>query len=278
MQLLAELQAEPAFASDPVARAEFLGQVRQLILDYPVDAELLDDVKQAVLARFGDARLRLRSSSNTEDLPGFNGAGLYTSTAIEVSAENGADGIDDNMREVWASLWNARAYDERRHARINDADVAMGILVQPAFQSEKANGVAVSRDVLDPGRGDIYYINAQAGEAAVTNPAPSVTTEELIYRWGRSPLIMYQSQSSLLDALRPARETVLTQAEATKLACTLGAVHDWFLPLLDPDGKDPWFAMEVEFKFIGQGRQLLIKQARPYSFPNVVDFGDCREL
>jgi Pyruvate phosphate dikinase, AMP/ATP-binding domain/Lamin Tail Domain len=277
-ELLADLQTEPTFGTDPVARAESLALVRQLILDAPIEAMLLEEVKQTIVAQFSGARVRFRSSSNTEDLPGFNGAGLYTSTAVEIDTLGEADGVEDAIREIWASLWNARAYDERRHARIDDTDVAMGVLVQPAFPSEEANGVAMSRDLLDPSRGDIYYINVQAGEASVTNPAPSVTTEQLVYRWGRSPLIMYHSESSLLEGLRSPPATVLTPSEVTELACALGAVHDWFEPLLNADSADPWFTMEVEFKFIGEERALLLKQARPYSFPNLIDFGDCREL
>ena len=64
---------------------------------------------------------------------------------------------------------------------------AMGILVHGAFLAEQANGVAVSRNVLEPTSGEVYYLNAQAGEASVTNPAPGVATEQLVYRWGRQP-------------------------------------------------------------------------------------------
>ncbi|HEX2731206.1 MAG TPA: lamin tail domain-containing protein [Polyangiaceae bacterium] len=274
--MLAEFEQNDDFVKDPVARAQFLEQVQEAILTYPVDKSLLDDVTAAIKERFGETRLRFRSSSNTEDLPGFNGAGLYTSKGLDVDTDG--KGVDDSIRTVWASLWNPRAYDERHFSRIENAKVAMGVLVQPAFPSEEANGVAVSRDVLDPGRGDIYYINAQVGEAAVTNPAPAVTTEEMVYQWGRSPLIMYQSHSSLLSALTNPPATVLTEAETTELACTLGAIHEWFEPLLNPDGENPWFAMEVEYKFIGSDRHLMIKQTRPFIFPNLVSFGDCREL
>jgi hypothetical protein len=51
-----------------------------------------------------------------------------------------------------------------------------------------------------------------------------------------------------------------------------------FQPLLDPAGADPWFGMEVEFKFLGPERQLLIKQARPHAFGTPTVTGDCREL
>ena len=183
--LLSEFEAQDAFTVDPSARARGLAEVRAAILAEPVDAALLAEVEAAVRARFGDARVRFRSSSNTEDLPGFNGAGLYTS----VSAELGDDSrrVDDALRQVWASLYDARAYDERLYAHVDESRVAMGVLVHPAFRDERANGVAVSRNVLEPTRGDMYYLNAQAGEASVTNPAPGVATEQLVYRWGRQP-------------------------------------------------------------------------------------------
>jgi pyruvate phosphate dikinase-like enzyme/lamin tail-like protein len=274
--LLDELRTQPDFSADPQVRARGLASVRQLILEHPVDPTLLAQVEAAIRSRFGTSRVRFRSSSNTEDLPGFNGAGLYTSTSAELEDESRA--VDGALRTVWASLYNARAYDERAYARIDDASVAMGVLVHGAFLGEQANGVAVSRNVLDPTRGDIYYLNAQAGEASVTNPAPGVTTEQLVYRWGREPPILYQSESSLSLALRPAASQVLGAEEVENLACALRTVHELFAPELNPGGTDPWFAMEVEFKLMGPERRLLIKQARPHSFGTPTLFGDCREL
>lgn len=274
--LLAELRTQSDFIADPSVRAAGLAQVRQKILEHPVDATLVLEVEAAVRARFGTARVRFRSSSNTEDLPGFNGAGLYTSTSAELG--DASRSVEAALRTVWASLYNARAYDERAYARIDDASVAMGVLVHEAFLAEQANGVAVSRNVLEPTRGDIYYLNAQAGEASVTNPAPGVATEQLVYRWGREPPILYQSDSSLLSALGTSATKVLSVQEVMDISCALRTVHDLFAPVIDPDGADPWFAMEVELKLIGADRRLLIKQARPHSFGRPVTFGDCREL
>ena len=273
---LAELEALPNFSSDARARASGLGEVRQLILDAPVDPELLAAVEAAVLARHGDARVRFRSSSNTEDLPAFNGAGLYTS----LSAEQGDPerSVADAIRGVWASLWSERAYDERRFANIREDTLGMGVLIHPAALSEHANGVAVSRNVLEPTRGDQFYINAQLGEASVTNPAPAVSTEQLVYQWYRQPPLLYQSASSLLSALAPPPEAVLSLSEVESLSCALRAVHEHFHPLLDPSANNPWFALEVEFKLVGPERQVYIKQARPHSFGAREIIRDCREL
>jgi pyruvate phosphate dikinase-like enzyme/lamin tail-like protein len=273
---LAELEAEPEFASDAQARATGLAEVRALIQAAPVDPELLASVEASIRARYGTARVRLRSSSNTEDLPNFNGAGLYTSTSAAL--DDPERPVADAMRTVWASLWNDRAYDERVYARIERDTLGMGILVHPAALSEHANGVGVSRNVLEPPRGDQFYINAQLGEASVTNPAPAISTEQLVYQWYRDPAILYQSASSLLGALPSAPAAVLGPTEVESIACALQAVHDHFRPLLDPAQANPWFAMEVEFKLVGPDRQPYIKQARPHSFGQPEIIRDCREL
>jgi hypothetical protein len=48
--------------------------------------------------------------------------------------------------------------------------------------------------------------------------------------------------------------------------------------LLDPEAQDPWFAVEAEFKLLGDERRLLIKQARPHAFSGFEILEDCREL
>jgi len=274
--LLAELEAQADFRTDPALRAEGLARVRQRILDQPVEPSLLVEVEAAVRARFGQERVRFRSSSNTEDLPNFNGAGLYTSISAELGDPERS--VPDALRTVWASLWSARAYDERAYAGIQRDTLGMGVLCHPASLGEGANGVGVSRNILEPIRGDQYYINAQLGEASVTNPAPAISTEQMVYQWYRSPSVLYQSQSSLLGAYAVAPKTVLDAGDVVDVACALQAVSNHFRPLLDPAAANAWFAMEIEFKFMGPARQLLVKQARPHSFGDREIIADCREF
>lgn len=270
---LSELRADSAFRTDPTVRAEGLAEVRELVLGHPVDPELLAEVEAHVAQYFGGARVRYRSSSNTEDLPDFNGAGLYTSQSGELDSEGRS--IEEAIRTVWASLWNTRAYDERDVAHVDQDSVAMGVLIHPAFRTERANGVAISRNVLDPIRGDEHYLNLQAGEASVTNPAPGVVTEQLVFArfpWPGVPEADYQSQSSLVP------DRVATLDELRHISCVLGGIHDHFKPLLDPTGADRWFAMQIELKLLGDGRTLLIKQARPHRFGGADFPQDCREF
>ncbi|HEU4584064.1 MAG TPA: lamin tail domain-containing protein [Polyangiaceae bacterium] len=275
-QLLAELEADPRFAEDPALRAQGLAQVQQRMLDYPVDPELSSQVNAALSSRFGKERVRFRSSSNTEDLPDFNGAGLHTSTSGEL--DDPERSVPDALRTVWASLWNARAYDERSNAGIRNDTAAMGVLVHPATLGEGANGVGVSRNILEPIRGDQFYVNAQLGEASVTNPAPAVSTEQLIYQWNRTPAVLYQSESSLLNAYPVPPEQVLSPIEVEDVVCALTRIHQHFRPLIDPEQKNRWFAMQIEFKFVGPERRLLVKQARPHTFGHREIIADCREF
>ena len=77
--------------------------------------------------------------------------------------------IIKSVRQVYSSLWNYRAYEEREFYRIDHLTAAMGITVHPNFKNEQANGVAVARNIFDP-TWEGYYVNSQIGEDLVTNP------------------------------------------------------------------------------------------------------------
>jgi hypothetical protein len=265
---LAQLRQDSSFRADSAVRAQGLAAVRSDILSTSVDATLLADVRKLMAATWPGQRVRFRSSSNVEDLPGFNGAGLYVSEGIDAGTSSAT--VADAIRDVWSSLWMQRAYDEREYFNVDQDSVAMAVLVQEAFPSEKANGVAISRDVLAPSDGDKFYINAQVGEALVTNPAPGIASDQFTYSLWRSPHIERVSESSFGNG-----NPVLTDEESYRLACSLQQIHDHFRPLIDPDRQNSWFAMDIEFKLIGDERQLVIKQARPYSFGQEAPTGWC---
>ncbi|XYH99505.1 PEP/pyruvate-binding domain-containing protein [Sorangium sp. So ce1128] len=270
-ELLAELEQDPEFRADPHAHAEGLSRVRERMLTHPVDREILGEIKGAIEERFGKDRVRLRSSSNTEDLATFNGAGLHTSTSGDLDASSSS--IEDALRAVWSSLWNTRAYDEREFGHVEQARAAMAVLVHQAWQSERAQGVAISRNALDATRDSQYYINAQIGEASVTNPAPGVTSDEIVYTPPpRTIKADYHARSSLSRG-----RDVLSFPEIQRLGCALESIHAHYRPLVDPEGENRLYAMQIEWKLIGPERRLLVKQARPYSFGALAVPGDCRE-
>jgi hypothetical protein len=265
---LAALRLDPTFNADPTVRQQGLALVESDITKADVDPDLLRLVRERMSKTWPGQRVRLRSSSNTEDLPQFNGAGLYISEGADAEATD--KDLANGIRAVWASLWRLRAYDEREYYNIDQSAVAMAVLIHEAFPSEKANGVAISRDILEPTRDDKFYINAQVGEALVTNPAPGVASDEFTYSLSRLPHIERKSMSSLNGG-----SPVLSDEESARLACSLANIHNHFRPLIDPDRKNSWFAMDIEFKFIGPNRQLVVKQARPYSFGQETPMGWC---
>jgi hypothetical protein len=267
---LAERSATDEFQTNPSYRRDVLLQAQEKVLQHPVASRVLSRITSEILVRFAGKSVRLRSSSNAEDLTGFSGAGLYTSMSARAS-EPGS--IERALRVVWASLYNPRAYDERELARIDHSEVAMGVLVHEAFPLELANGVGVSRNINEPNRGDIFYFNVQAGEASVTNPAPGVTTEAYTYQWNRPPTKTQLTASSLTFG-----EAIMSESEELAVGCALDAIHRHFRPLLDPEGEDPWFSMEIEFKLSYPSRKLVVKQARPHTFAGFEPASDCREF
>ena len=241
--------------------------------DFDIQEEMLDDLRKAIknavspswvitaLTTMHDSfpagtSLRYRSSTNNEDLPDFNGAGLYDSKTQDPD-ETADDGIDKSIKAVWASLWNFRAFLEREHHRIDHLATAMGVLVHPNYSDELSNGVAVSFDPVT-GLDGHYYVNTQLGEDLVTNPEANSLPEELLLDSAGAATVLARSN------LAPENKLFMTDAQMIQLRNSLKAIHDHFETLYSPaDGDD--FAMEIEFK-ITSANKLAIKQARPWVF------------
>lgn len=247
--------ADARFGADLEWRHQQLEALRIDIATLPMDLGLRAQLYGKVVDRFGVEAVRFRSSTNSEDLPGFNGAGLYTSGSGRVGSENKR--LEDVVRTVWASLWSDRAVAEREFYRIDHSKVAMALLVHPSFPDEAANGVAFTTNPFNPRR-PAHYVNAQLGEVSVVNPDPGVVSEQyLLYTWYEEPEVEYLSRSTLVE-----EGTVLEWAEVLWLSQVLTQIHDHFRGIYNPRVPREW-GMDVEFKFLGRERTLLIKQARP---------------
>ena len=263
-----QMLADPDFQSDFDVQDDMLDDLRDDIEDADSPQWILDALT-AMHASFPDGTsLRYRSSTNNEDLPGFNGAGLYDSKTQDPD-ETAEDGIDKSLKGVFASLWNFRAFTERDFHRIDHTVAAMGVLVHPNYSDELANGVAVSFDPTDPtdptSSSDWYYVNTQIGEDLVTNPeAHSVPEEILLYRGG----YIVVSTSNLVEP----GKLLMSDSQLIQLRDHLTTIHAHFEALYNPGPGEP-FAMEIEFK-ITSDNILSIKQARPWVFgdaPTVVE-------
>lgn len=253
-----DIAADEQLRADAAARDAALATLRRHIRkgDLPRGLDrALGDLHER-MAFDGIDTIRCRSSTNNEDLEGFNGAGLYDS----YTHRPGEGRLSRTVRQVWASLWNLRAYDEREFHRIDHFGAAMGVLAHPNFDDEAANGVAVTKNPYEPNWPG-FYVNVQVGESLVTNPDPSATPEELLIS-AIGPRGEYETQVIRRSTLTPDGAPVLTGEQIAELTAALATIQARFE---DVYGRRPGdgFAMDVEFKF-GAGGGLVVKQARPW--------------
>jgi pyruvate,water dikinase len=257
---IAQMIVDPAFVDDPAVRDARLAKLRDDMIVAPIDPAFLALLDDKLAQTFPGMPVRFRSSTNSEDLNGFTGAGLYTSKTGDPNDPKKS--IGEAIRKVWASLWNYRAFEERTYRGIPHADVAMALLVHRAFPAEESNGVALTANMFDP-TAPAFYINAQKGDASVVLPDPGVSADSFLYYYfyPGQPITFF-SHSSLV----PAGETVLTKAQTYRLGQALEAIHGHFAQYYQT-GSD-FYAMDVEYKFdddgLGSEPLLWIKQARPH--------------
>lgn len=255
--------ADKKFLDDPELRQTTLEQLRDDMMAAPINPDTLAAVIDKMNSYIPGQRCRFRSSTNAEDLSGFNGAGLYTSVSGDPNNEKDYP-VNEAMKEVWASVWNFRAYEEREYFSIDHRQIGMALLVHHSFPDEEANGVAITANIydvtgLEPG----FYVNVQEGEESVVFPDAGVTTDQYIhYFYSPGQPIVYIAHSNLVDA----DETVLTNAESYDLGVALDAIHYYFFEVYGTKGG--FYGMDVEFKFddldSGGTPTLHVKQARPY--------------
>ena len=264
LEKVSQMLADQEFQDDRAIRDQRLKDLRDAMKVAPVDA----DFEAMLLAKldldYPGVRMRFRSSTNAEDLDGFTGAGLYASKSGDPHDPDRP--VLDAIRNVWASVWNFRAFEERSFRGIDHRSVGMALLVHNSFPDEEANGVAITANPFDPsGLEPGFYINVQVGEESVVAPDPGITTDQFIYQFELpGQPIIFIAHSNLL-----ARGTsVLTTTQTHTLGIALKEIHDFFYPVY---GNDAWYAIDTEFKFdqpVGGDPKgvpgLFIKQARPY--------------
>jgi hypothetical protein len=245
----------PAFIADLYFRVQRLKDFRRSIKDAPMPQWMLDELQAMHDAFPVGTKVRCRSSTNNEDLPGFSGAGLYTSKTQHLDEGH----ISKSIKQVYASMWNFRAYEERDFYRVDQFIAAMGILCHPNFEEEQSNGVGISIDPIY-GTDSTFYLNTQVGESLITNPEPNSVPEEiLLYEnptQGAGYLVL------ILSNLVTPGDLVMDQVYLDQLRTYLSTIHDEFAILYDVVGAEG-FGMDIEYKVTAQG-QLVIKQARPW--------------
>jgi len=245
--------ADPAFQADYDIQEARLEALRDRIEDGEMPQWMLDALAEMQAAFAPEQPIRVRSSTNNEDLPGFSGAGLYDSYTHHPDEGH----IAKSIKQVFASTWTFRAFDERQFYRVDHFQTAMGVLVHANYEDEAANGVGVTIDPIY-GTTGTFYLNTQVGENLVTNPDALSVPEEIL---------LGAAEGSGFTLVRPSNQVpdgqlILTETHLASMRRYLGVIRDAFRALYAAEG-DASFAMEVEYKITAED-VLEIKQARPW--------------
>ncbi|MDT4897929.1 MAG: rifampicin phosphotransferase [Acidobacteriota bacterium] len=207
-----EMMNDQRFVHDPAYRRERLTLMRERIQKAKVNEKLRAEVLRRAAAEFAGKGLFVRSSSNSEDLPNFSGAGLYDT----VPNVKGEGQLIEAIKTVWASLWNYEAYEARERANVDHSKIFMAVLIQEGINSE-SSGVMITTDPYDKDNRGALYISAKRGLGIKVVEGKRVA-EQILYRpRGQSVQVLTRSaEDSLLtfDEKGGVREIPITGERA----------------------------------------------------------------
>ncbi len=245
--------------------SRFLARLRQRIISGDPGQPFRQRLRRTLQKMFGaegSYGLFVRSDTNMEDLPGFNGAGLNLTVPNVV----GFDALISAILRVWASPFSERAFAWRQAYMQEPVQVYPSVLLMKSFASEKS-GVLITADVDS---GDRQWLTIASNEGVGGAVAGQLAEEIRVQRQRGVVKLLAQASAPEQAALNPAggmrtvpasgREYVLNRQEITQLRRLASDVERRF-PL--PHGKDgaPVVA-DIEFGF--RHGKLALFQIRPF--------------
>lgn len=246
------------FVHDPAYRREYLVRLRGDFQKGKVNDKLRSEVLRRWHAEFPGKGVFARSSTNSEDLPNFNGAGLYTSMPNLRTDDQLIEGI----KTVWASVWNFEAYEARERAGIDHSKIYMAVLIQEGINSE-SSGVMITTDPFNKNSKDpAIYISAKRGlgmkvvegqriaEQVVFRPRAN--SVQVLTRSEEDSLLTFDERGGIKEIPISGERAVLSDDVVRRLAAAAEAIRRVF------GGKD----QDIEWAYM-KG-QLYIVQARPF--------------
>jgi rifampicin phosphotransferase len=243
--------------NNPALRQQRLKALRDAFIAAQFDPVLLRQLAARRDAVIGAGGVFARSSTNSEDLPGFNGAGLYTSVPNVL----GDEALAKAVKTVWASVWNDAAFDAREAAGIDHKTVQAAVLVQRGMNADAA-GVMITENPFEPTEYGAIFINAKRGLGIRVVEGRKVA-EQLIYRPDPESIqvltrstddakLVFDTNGGVHEVPVEPGHMVLTDDTARRLAL-VGATIDRLF-----DGK----AQDIEWLIIGDA--IYVVQSRPY--------------
>ncbi|MGE3459692.1 MAG: PEP/pyruvate-binding domain-containing protein, partial [Kofleriaceae bacterium] len=256
---VAQMLDDNRFKTDAAWRKTALEQLRKAIVDAPIDPQVLDMIYKRVRIKLGGKGVFVRSSTNAEDLPGFNGAGLYDTVPNVV----GKQALGEALKVVWASVWTLRAVDEREAFGIDHRQVFGAVLIQVGVNASAA-GVLVTKNLWDPSDDRSFTINAKFGlgmrvvegqkmpEQIIFDPGNDGT--KIISRSDDPVMLKFDPNGGIREIPVPKGEgVILTEERAKRLSTQVQAIIPVFT-----HGKP------LDIEWVLEGETVWIVQARPF--------------
>lgn len=260
-KVIEDLMDQNDFVHNPKVRRQKLDEFRAAIQKGKFDETLRAEIIAKWKTQLGGKPVFVRSSSNSEDLPNFSGAGLYSSVA-NVIAE---DKLIEAVKKVWSSLWNFQGYEARVRNYVSQSDVYMSALVQLGVDMERG-GVMITKDPFDDRSKNSVYISAVCGHNSKVVDNTGIPEQILFNPKSNSVVVMTLSQQEnalafdakgdlkeTVDKCAGAKKRVLTDLQARALAKAAINIRTAF------GGKKE---QDIEWGILNG--KIYIVQARPY--------------
>jgi hypothetical protein len=254
---ITEMLGDDRFNHDPAYRKQRLAELRAKIQSGRLNEAFARAVIDKWRATLGGKGVFVRSSTNSEDLPDFSGAGLYTSVP-NVRDERA---LLEAIKTVWASLWNYEAHEARESFGINHSAVYPAVLIQEGVNAEAA-GVLITTNPFDKDDRRSVYINAKRGlgirvvegrrvpEQLIFNPRTGAV--RVLTRSDDDTMLTFDERGGVREIRIDTERRVLTDAVVRRLARAALQIERAF------GGRD----QDIEWITIGD--RIYIVQSRPY--------------
>ena len=255
-QIAAMLQDSDFRSGGPRRRAK-LAELRKSFLNGQISKELANQVIGKVRVGLKGKGVFVRSSTNSEDLANFSGAGLYTT----VPNVKGESALIEAVKTVWSSVWNDDAFLARERAGFDHTQIAMAVLIQEAVPSE-SSGVMITANPFDSADKDSIFISAKRGLGIRVVDGQKVP-EQIVFREDTNAVqiltrsqddgrLVFAPDGGIMTVPTPPDRAVLTDPLIRRLAATGKAIQRLF-------GDRP---QDIEWAIVGD--QIYILQSRPY--------------
>jgi phosphoenolpyruvate synthase/pyruvate phosphate dikinase len=257
---IGDLMQDLDFVHNPRVRRQKLEEIRNAIQNGKFDPSLRRQLISKWRTQLGGRPVFVRSSSNSEDLPNFSGAGLYSS--VDNVREEAK--LVEAVKKVWASLWKFEAYDARVRNYVSQTDVYMSALVQLGIDMNKG-GVMITKDPFDDRNKDSVYISAVCGHNSKVVDNTGIPEQIMFNPKSNSIVVMTLSDQTnslafdengdlkeTADKCADSRKRVLTDLQARNLAKTAISIRRVF------------GTKEQDIEWGIMNGRVYVVQARPY--------------